>query len=223
MSEKDLSFSIRLREALNRADISQAELARRSGVSESSLSRYMKGDWRPSLGTLGKIAKALNTTVYEMIGDDWSGIDMSDAWDAPTKAPLPSNVTQLPVMDKVPLIGSIACGSPILAEENIEDYVDLPRHIRADYALSCRGDSMIGADIHDGDVVYIRQQPEVQSGQIAAVLIDDEATLKRVYRNGDTVILQPENPAYPPQVFSGEAAASLRILGLAVAFTHPLV
>lgn len=80
MSEKDLSFSIRLRDALSRADITQAELARRSGVSESSLSRYMKGDWRPSLATLGKIAKALGTNVYEMIGPDWSGIDMSDAF-----------------------------------------------------------------------------------------------------------------------------------------------
>ena len=126
-------------------------------------------------------------------------------------------------MGTVPLIGAIACGSPILAEENIEEYVDLPKHIRADFALTCRGDSMIGADIHDGDVVYIRQQAQVRSGQIAAVLIDDEATLKRVYLNGETVVLQPENPSYAPLVFSGPDAAALRILGLAVAFTHALV
>ena len=82
---------------------------------------------------------------------------------------------------------------------------------------------MIGADIHDGDIVYIRQQPEVRSGQIAAVLIEDEATLKRVYINAGTVILQPENPAYSPLAYSGEDAAGLRILGLAVAFTHALI
>ena len=127
-------------------------------------------------------------------------------------------------MRRVPLIGEIACGTPILAEENIEDWVDLPRHIHADYALTCRGESMVGAGICDGDVVYIRQQPEVLNGQIAAVRVDDDtATLKRFYRAGDTVTLVAENPAIAPQVFSGAELGRLCVLGLAVAFTHALV
>ena len=77
---------------------------------------------------------------------------------------------------------------------------------------------MIGARIHDGDIVYIRQQPDIENGEIAAVLIDDEATLKRVYKSGDSIILQPENPAYAPRVFVREEINQIRILGKAVCF-----
>ena len=137
---------------------------------------------------------------------------------------LPSNLEKLQPMNKVPLVGQIACGTPILAEENITDYVDLPAHIRADYALTCKGDSMIGAGIQDGDVVYIRQQPEVENGQIAAVIVGDnnEATLKRFYRIGDTVTLNPENPTIAPMVFVGDEMNNIRIVGRAVAYTHVL-
>lgn len=212
MADKSSTFSSRLRELLSIRNISQAELARRSGVSESSISHYLKGNWEAKQDAVYAIARVGNVSEAWLMG-----------YDVSMDSPLPANMIPMPKPGSVPLIGSIACGTPILAEENIEEYVDLPKHIRADFALTCRGDSMIGADIRDGDVVYIRQQPTVRSGQIAAVLIDDEATLKRVYRNGDTVILQPENPAYPPLVFSGSEAASLRIIGLAVAFTHALV
>lgn len=127
-------------------------------------------------------------------------------------------------MDQIPLVGDIACGTPILAEENITDYVDLPGHIRADFALTCRGDSMIGAGIQDGDIVYIRHQETVENGQIAAVLVgSEEATLKRFYRSNNAVTLNAENPSYAPMVFVGEEAAQIRILGLAIAFTHPIV
>lgn len=128
----------------------------------------------------------------------------------------------MPRMSSVPIIGEIACGVPILAEENIEEYVDLPEHIRADFALRCKGDSMTGARINDGDIVYIRQQPTVANGEIAAVRIENEATLKRVYRNGGTVILQPENPAYSPMAFTGDALNDVAILGKAVAFTSKI-
>lgn len=189
------------------------DIADRVHVARSTIQRYEAGTiTQMKMPVLYSIAQALS------VNPDWL-VGKSDVMDTP----LPANVIPMPKHGTVPLIGAIACGSPILAEENIEEYVDLPKHIRADFALTCRGDSMIGADIRDGDVVYIRQQAAVHSGQIAAVLIDDEATLKRVYLQGETVVLQPENPAYPPLIFSGAEAASLRIIGLAVAFTHALV
>ena len=129
------------------------------------------------------------------------------------------NVEQIPKMRRVPLLGTIACGEPLLAVENIEGKVDVPEHIRADFALRCKGDSMINARIFDGDIVYIRQQPAVENGQIAAVLIGDEATLKRVRLFDDHISLEPENPMYRPIVYWNGDMASIRILGLAVAFT----
>ena len=122
-------------------------------------------------------------------------------------------------MRKIPLVGTIACGEPILAEENIEEYVGIPKHIKADFALICKGDSMINARIFDGDVVYIRQQDTVENGEIAAVLIDNEATLKRVRLFDDHISLEPENPMYKPFVYWNEEMNSVRILGKAVAFT----
>lgn len=131
----------------------------------------------------------------------------------------PSDIIALPNTRVIPLVGQIACGTPILAEENVEDEIDLPEHIKADFALRCRGDSMVNARIHDGDIVYIRQQPMVNNGEIAAVLIGEEATLKRVYASPNTLILQAANPNYEPMVFVGEQLESVRVLGKAVGFT----
>ena len=128
----------------------------------------------------------------------------------------------MPVMSKIPLLGSIACGAPILAQEHIEDYLDLPGHIHADFALTCKGDSMINARIFDGDVVYIRQQDTVDNGEIAAVLIDGEATLKRVRLFDDHISLEPENPQYRPIVLWGEDMNTAHIIGKAVAFTSTI-
>lgn len=137
--------------------------------------------------------------------------------------PLPSNVALLNQMQKIPLVGQIACGTPILAEQNIDDYIDLPGHIRADFALTCKGESMIGAGIRTGDIVYIRKQEEVENGQIAAVMVGgDEATLKRVYTKPGVVQLVAENPNIAPAVFIGEEAEQIHIIGLAVAYTHVL-
>lgn len=135
--------------------------------------------------------------------------------DTPT---FPTNIIPLPTMKKAPLIGSIACGAPILAEEHIEDYVDMPTNVHADFALICKGDSMINARIFDGDVVYIRQQSTVENGEIAAVLIDNEATLKRVKLLPDRIILEPENPLYDPLVYRNEEMNAVQIIGKAVAF-----
>ena len=125
----------------------------------------------------------------------------------------------MPEMRKIPLLGTIACGEPILATENIEDYVAIPKELPGDFALTCKGDSMINARIFDGDIVYIRQQNTIENGEIAAVLIDGEATLKRVRLFDDHISLEPENPLYKPLVYWGEEMNLVRILGKAVAFT----
>lgn len=119
----------------------------------------------------------------------------------------------------VPIIGQIAAGKPILADEHIEAFLPCDTGVHADFGLIVSGDSMIGADIHDGDVVFIRSQPIVDDGQIAAVRIDDDATLKRFYKNpdGDGCTLVSMNPKYPPMVFNSGNCDSIQIIGLAVA------
>lgn len=190
--------------------LSQQALSDQVGITRSAIGMYETGRREPDLNTLGALADFYRVDLNTLTG---YGEDTGTA-----------SLLPLGQMSKVPLLGQIACGTPILAEENVETYIDLPRHIQADFALDCKGDSMIGAGIRSGDVVYIRSQPEVENGQIAAVLVDDdEATLKRLYFDGQTVQLVAENPRYAPMVFVGEDITKrLRVLGRAVAYTHAL-
>ena len=121
---------------------------------------------------------------------------------------------------RFPVLSSIACGEPILMQDERELYVDASAQIRADFVLVAKGDSMTGARIHDGDLVFIRSQPNVENGEIAAVGIGDEATLKRVYwyANKTLLVLRAENPKYPDLEYSGEALNNVHIFGKAVAF-----
>lgn len=120
----------------------------------------------------------------------------------------------------VPLLGHVACGEPIYAEESFAGFELAGDGIGADFCLRAKGDSMIGARIHDGDIVFVRKQETVENGEIAVVIIDDEATLKRVYydRIGKKLVLNPENPRYAPLVFTGEELATVKVLGKAIAF-----
>lgn len=196
----------RILDKITREDISYGELSRVTGIPKSVLQRYATGATKKiPVDSLKLIADALHTSAAYLMG-----------WEDD----LPKGAFPFPPMDTVPLVGAIACGEPILAEQNIECQVAKPNTLRADFALRCKGDSMIGAHIQDGDIVYIRQQPTVENGQIAAVLIGEEATLKRVYLTDDTLVLQPENNAYPPLVYSGSALESVQIIGLYVGFTH---
>lgn len=147
-------------------------------------------------------------------------------YDVPMKAPesvlssIPAGFEPLPKMVKRPLIGDIACGEPITAEQNVQDMVDVPENISCDFCLRCHGDSMIDAGIHDNDVVYIKIQSTVDDGEIAAVRIGDEATLKRVYYDGSTITLVPANSAYRPRSYSGPELNDIQIEGKAVGYTH---
>ena len=202
-------FPERLKQALKTKDISQSELARLTGLSKSGISQWLSGQYEPKQKAIHLIAKALNVKEGWLIGLDTQDIDIFSI----------KGILPLPKTKKIPLLGSIACGNPILAEENIERYIDVDTTLRADFSLRCKGDSMINARIFDGDIVHIRKQPDVENGQIGAVLINDEATLKRIYKYEDKIVLQAENNSFEPLVFLKEEMNNLTIIGRAVAFT----
>ena len=184
-------------------DLSQRAFAARSDLSNGYISMVEKGEnpatgepITPTLVALKKIASGMGLTLGALIAKcDDIPVDLSGT--------LPDNVIPMPNTRRVPRVGAIACGTPILAEQNIEDYDEVPDWVKCDYTLVCKGDSMIGARIHDGDIVCIKQADEVENGQIAAVMVDgEEATLKRVRFQDGSIVLWPENPAYAPMVFS---------------------
>lgn len=210
MTIGDIIYSRRKQLNLTLEDVGKAV-----GVSKSTVKKwesgYIANIKRDKISSLAEILQ-INPVI--LINGD-----LSDDGEFP----IVTNIIPLPKMNKVPLLGTIACGEPILATENIECDVDIPEDIRADFALRCKGDSMVDARILDGDIVYIRQQPTVDNGEIAAVLIDDEATLKRVYLSQNMVQLVACNPKYQPMVFTGEQLESIRILGKAVGFTSTII
>ena len=201
-----MSFGSKLRAARKAKQLTQKELAAKIKAAHNSISNWENDQNMPDPDTIQNLCWALDVEPNYFFSVDSS-------------LPLPRNIIPLPEMQRIPLLGSIACGSPILAEEHIEDYVDIPRNIHADFALTCKGDSMINARIFDGDIVYIRQLPSVDNGEIAAVLIDGDATLKRVRLFDDHISLEPENPMYKPLVYWGDEMNTVHILGKAVAFT----
>ena len=182
---------------------------------KSSISKIENGKADIPQSKIAAFADALETTPAYLMG--W---EEQPSPAASKESTIPPGFEPMPKMKKVPLVGSIACGDPITAEQNIEKMVDVPYNIRCDFSLTCHGDSMIDAGIHDRDIVYIRIQPEVENGEIAAVRIGDEATLKRVYYSDDTLTLMPANPAYAPMVYSGPQLDEVQIEGRAVGWTH---
>lgn len=183
--------------------VSAADMCKVLGVPQSTFSYWLNAKTYPRIDKIEKMA-------------NYFGIKKSDLVEE--HVPI-SNVMPMPLTHRVPLVGTIACGDPILAQENYDGEVTAPEDVHADFALKCKGDSMINARIFDGDIVYIRQQETVDDGEIAAVLINDEATLKRVHLFDDHVVLEPENPQYRPLVYWGIDMNAVRILGKAVAFT----
>lgn len=193
-------------------DMTQEYLALQVGYkTKSSINKIELGVNDITRSKLEKIAAVLNTTPAYLMG--WSDNPIAE------EIILPDNIIPLPATRRIPLLGDIACGEPILATENLDGSVEIPEDIIADFALRCKGDSMINARIFNGDIVYIRQQPTVENGEIAAVLIDNDATLKRVHLYGDHISLEAENPQYRPLVYWGEDMNTVKILGKAVAFT----
>ena len=209
-----MSIGKRIKEIRISKNITQDELALKIGTTKQTIYKY-ENEIVTNIPSqkIELISNALNTTPDYLMG--WSDKSTDDLYSIPGINPIPKTY-------KRPRLGTIACGEPILAEENIETYDDIPDNIKFDFTVVCKGDSMINARINDGDIVYIKQQSQVDNGEIAAVLIDNEATLKRVYIYEDKVVLQPENTKYPPFVYTKEEMNNIRILGKAVGFTSLL-
>lgn len=204
----------RIRNRREELGLSQDELGKRLGYrSRSSINKIELDQRNLTQSKIKAIADALETTPAYIMG-----------WDEPDQKLNEENLkffdNLFPIQTKkFPLIGNIACGKPIFADEQFEAYIEAGANIKADFCLRAKGDSMIGARIYDGDIVFIRKQEMVDDGEIAAVLIDDEATLKRVYydRENNVIQLFAENPQYKTMRFAGEELNHIRILGKAVA------
>ena len=196
--------------------ITQEQLASLLKVSRSTIGMYETGSREPDFETCEAIADIFNVDMDYLMGR--SNVERKHPITPPTT--VPPGFEPLPRMVKKPLIGDIACGEPITAEQNVADYVDVPETVHCDFCLRCHGDSMVDAGIQDNDVVYIRAQPEVEDGEIAAVRIGGEATLKRVYYDGQSLTLMPANSSYRPKTYSGQELENIRIEGKAVGFTH---
>lgn len=188
---------------------SQEQLGNMLGVQRAAVQKWECGTVKNlKRETIKKLSEIFNVSPSSFIDDDYLSYN---------------NIISFPKMNRIPLVGTIACGTPILATENLNGEVTVPEDINADFALRCKGDSMIDARINNGDIVYIRQQPTVENGEIAAVLIDEEATLKRVYVTDNTITLVACNSKYQPFVYTGEQLNQIRILGKAVGFTSTII
>ena len=176
---------------------------------------YEKGAREPNSEQLILISKYFGVSIDYLMGRTDVPFTEETSENIFEKYP---NIQPIPEMRKVPLLGAIACGEPIYREE--DEWISLPNDIKADFCLRCQGDSMIDARINDGDIVFIKSCPEVENGQIAAVSIDNEVTLKRVfyYPEKSRLVLYPENKAYEPFVYMNEELNDVRILGRAVMF-----
>ena len=209
-----MTIGKRIKDLRTSLDMTQDELAKLTGYkSRSSIQKIESGERDITQSTIAAFAKALKVTPSVIMG--WEENNENNT--APDYSNI-KGIMPLPEMRKVPLLGAIACGEPIYREE--DEWISLPNDIKADFCLRCQGDSMINARINDGDIVFIKSCPEVENGQIAAVSVDNEVTLKRVYYypEKNKLVLNPENPAYEPFVYMNEELNDIRILGRAVVF-----
>jgi len=178
---------------------SQDYLADKLGYkSYTTIQKWEMGTSEPSLGILNKLSELYNVDMHTLYSIDLEGSNNSDNENT----------------NRIPLLGTIAAGLPILAEENIEDYFYIDSSVKADFALRVKGDSMLGAGIFPDDIVFIRKQETLENGEIGAILIENEATLKKFYRKNGTVILQAENDKYEPIVLTN---GNVKILGKLIA------
>lgn len=204
----------RIRQVRQEQDVTQQELADYIGVSKQAVYKY-ENNIVTNIPTdkVDAIAKRLKVSPAYLMG--W------EEQQEPKKPTIPPGFEPMPKMDWVPLVGRIACGTPITAEENVEQMVCVPSRWHSTFTLTCKGDSM-EPRIHDGDLVAIRSQPEVEQGEIAAVRIGDEATLKHVYLHENFIELRPENPAFESIILTKEEMNTVVIEGKAVGFCRDI-
>lgn len=202
-------FGTRLKHARELRGFSQQDVATRVGTSKSMISSYESGLSDPRQSMIPKLSDVLSVSIeWLMTGNNETGFGHPDFMAVTRQA--------------IPLLGAVACGQPIYATEDLEALVAVGDEIDADFALRCKGDSMIDAGIYDGDIVFVKKCETVPNGAIAVVLIEDEATLKRVYRTDSELQLLAENKMYPAIIVRESDHRDVRILGAAVAYTHKI-
>ena len=200
----------RIKEEREKLGLTLQDIAESIGVARSTIQRYENGNINNiKLPVIAAIAKVLKINSAWLVGK--SEVKYEDS------IPQFGNIFSIEKR-KIPMLGSIACGKPILANQEFESYIEVGSDIKADFCLRAKGDSMINARIFDSDIIFIREQPDVEDGEIAAVIIDNEATLKRVYKMPGRLQLRAENPNYEPLNFEGEKLNEIKILGKAIAF-----
>ena len=201
-----MNIGLRIKQKRKELGMTQQDLATKLGyTNRATIAKIESGENDIVQSKVVAFAKALQTTPSYLMG-----------WEAEHSSNLSSI---LPISKKkLPLLGEIACGEPIWCNEERESYVEAGTDMDADFCLKAKGDSMINARIMDGDIVFIRKQSIVENGEIAAVVIENEATLKRVYISEGVCTLQAENPSYAPIVLTGERLMNVHILGKAIAF-----
>lgn len=204
----------RIRELRKQNKMTQLDLADRLNVEFSNVSKWELGKNNPSTELIQKIAIIFNVSIDYLLGQ------------TDTPSPTEINYPNISAVQKrkIPYLGEIACGKPVFADEEKGVYFDVCSDLKIDFCLKAKGDSMINARIQDGDIVFIREQSMVNNGEIGAVIIGDEATLKRVYYypEQNRLMLQAENPAYTPLFYEGAELDNIHILGKAVAFQSRL-
>jgi len=203
-----MTFGERIKARRESMGYTLAQVAEKVGVSEATMQRYESGVIKnPAQPKIAALARTLNVDVNYLMA--WEQEDI------PTTLPYGLLAVR---RKRIPLLGNIAAGVPIFADEDLNAHVVVDYDVKCDFALKVVGDSMVNARINDGDIVFIRDQPDVNDSEIAAVIVDDSATLKRVYHIPGGVTLVSENPKYAPMVFTQENSTSVRIIGKVVAF-----
>lgn len=211
------NIGLKIKEIRKEKGYSQRRLGEMLNLTEQTISNYESGRRQVDFKTLEAIADVLNVTIETFITSD----ERNQALEAEKQRnKLPKGITPISEMQHhyVPLIGSVAAGVPIFAEQNYDCYVDAPR--KADYALTVEGDSMTPTFLH-GDTIYIRQQDDVEDGEIGVVLIDDSACVKHIYHQADGLLLISDNAAkYPPRMVRFADYEYVRILGKVCGYTR---
>lgn len=198
-----------IRHYMNKVGINQTEICNTLGIKMPTFSDWVNAKTYPRIDKIELMANYFGISKADLVEEHSTS----------TESKTFSNVFPLE-KKRFPLLGEIACGEPIFANEDRESYVMAGTDIDADFCVQAKGDSMIGARILDGDIIFIKEVDMIDNGDIAAIIIDDEVLLKRFYyfKDENLLTLQSENPLYPPKNFKGEQLNHIRILGKAVAF-----